>query len=168
MSERKLPGDELLLDGTILAWEHAARQRFGIIANAPQVCESCLIRKVRTRAERCVRRSPHSSSCCARSPRCCRRRDLESSSPGEFSRRIPSANLSQARTKKEQTLEFCQAMIDLREVRYFWVHTAKFRSTVRIRVIARDHNSNSRAYFRAVFTSRTSLTSGPYLVLVLY
>lgn len=65
MSERKLPGDELLMDQTILAWERAARKKFGIVSVVPQSAFKLMMRKV-------------------------------------------SSLMPQARTKKEQHLEFCQ------------------------------------------------------------
>jgi hypothetical protein len=75
MTERKLPGEELLLDQTILAWEHAARKRFGIVSQVPFTAFKLVLRKC-------------------------------------------SSLLPQARTKKEQLLEFCQAMTDMREGRF--------------------------------------------------
>jgi len=75
MTERKLPGDELLLDQTLVNWERAARIRFGIISQVPASSFRLVMRKV-------------------------------------------TSLLPQARTKKEQQLEFCQAMSDLREGRF--------------------------------------------------
>jgi len=75
MTERKLPGDELLLDVTMLAWERAARKRFGIVSVVPQNAFKLCMKKV-------------------------------------------TSLLPQARTKKEQSLEFCQALSDLKEGRF--------------------------------------------------
>jgi len=75
MSERKLPNDELLLDQTTLAWEQAARKKYGLVAQVPQTAFQLVLRK-------------------------------------------QSSLLPQARTKKEQHLEFCQALADMREGRF--------------------------------------------------
>jgi len=75
MSERKLPNDELLLDQTTLAWEQAARKKYGLVSQVPQTAFQLVLRK-------------------------------------------QSSLLPQARTKKEQHLEFCQALADMREGRF--------------------------------------------------
>ena len=75
MSERKLPSDELLLDQTTLAWEQAARKKYGLVSMVPQSAVQLVLRK-------------------------------------------QSSLLPQARTKKEQHLEFCQALADMREGRF--------------------------------------------------
>ena len=75
LSERKLPSDELLLDQTTLAWEQAARKRYGCVSQVPSSAFKLVLRKV-------------------------------------------TSLLPQARTKKEQHLEFCQALADLREGRF--------------------------------------------------
>jgi len=75
MTERKLPGDELILDQTILAWERAARKKFGIVSVVPHTAFKFVMRKV-------------------------------------------TSLLPQARTKKEQTLEFCQALADVKDGRF--------------------------------------------------
>lgn len=74
-SERKLPNDELLLDQTVLAWEHAARKRYGLVSMVPQLAFQLVLRK-------------------------------------------QTSLLPHARTKKEQHLEFCQALADMREGRF--------------------------------------------------
>ena len=75
MSERKLPGDEMLLDMTILTWEQAARKRYGLVNTVPHSAFKLVLRKV-------------------------------------------TALLPQARTKKEQHLEFCQALADVKDGRF--------------------------------------------------
>ena len=75
MSERKLPNDELLLDQTTLAWEQAARKKYGLVSMVPQTAFQLVLRK-------------------------------------------QTSLLPQARTKKEQHLEFCQALADMREGRF--------------------------------------------------
>merc|ERR1719198_1532767 len=75
LSERKLPNEELLLDQTTLAWEQAARKRYGLVSLVPMHAFKLVLRKV-------------------------------------------TSLLPQARTKKEQHLEFCQALADLREGRF--------------------------------------------------
>jgi len=75
MTERKLPGDELLLDQTLLAWEQAARKRYGLVNSVPHSAFKLVLRKV-------------------------------------------TALLPQARTKKEQHLEFCQALADVKDGRF--------------------------------------------------
>jgi len=75
LSERKLPNEELLLDQTTLAWEQAARKRYGLVSLVPMNAFKLVLRKV-------------------------------------------TSLLPQARTKKEQHLEFCQALADLREGRF--------------------------------------------------
>jgi len=75
MSERKLPNDELLLDQTTLAWEQAARKKYGLVSMVPQSAFQLVLRK-------------------------------------------QTSLLPQARTKKEQHLEFCQALADMREGRF--------------------------------------------------
>ena len=74
-SERKLPNDELLLDQTTLAWEQAARKKYGLVSMVPQTAFQLVLRK-------------------------------------------QTSLLPQARTKKEQHLEFCQALADMREGRF--------------------------------------------------
>jgi len=74
-SERKLPNDELLLDQTTLAWEQAARKKYGLVSMVPQSAFQLVLRK-------------------------------------------QTSLLPQARTKKEQHLEFCQALADMREGRF--------------------------------------------------
>jgi len=75
MSERKLPNDELLLDQTTLAWEQAARKKYGLVSMVPVNAFQLVLRK-------------------------------------------QTSLLPQARTKKEQHLEFCQALADMREGRF--------------------------------------------------
>jgi hypothetical protein len=75
MSERKLPSDEMLLDQTTLAWEQAARKKYGLVSMVPQAAFQLVLRK-------------------------------------------QTSLLPQARTKKEQHLEFCQALADMREGRF--------------------------------------------------
>ena len=45
MSERKLPNDELLLDQTTLAWEQAARKRYGLVSMVPLAAFQLVLRK---------------------------------------------------------------------------------------------------------------------------
>jgi hypothetical protein len=46
LSERKLPGDELLLDQTMLTWEQAARKRYGLVNSVPHAAFKLVLRKV--------------------------------------------------------------------------------------------------------------------------
>ena len=102
MSERKLPNDELLLDQTMLTWEQARGPAPDPVAHST--------------------RPPHISHPTPPPHQAARKRfGIVNTVPHtafKLVMRKLSSLLPQARTKKEQHLEFCQAMADLKDGRF--------------------------------------------------
>ena len=102
MSERKLPNDELLLDQTMLTWEQARGPARDPVAHST--------------------RPPHISHPTPPPHQAARKRfGIVNTVPHtafKLVMRKLSSLLPQARTKKEQHLEFCQAMADLKDGRF--------------------------------------------------
>jgi hypothetical protein len=142
MSERKLPNDELLLDQTTLAWEQAARKKYARTTRTTLTTRTA--RTTRTTPHHlhhphhphhpphhrvpCMAGTvsshphhPHHPSPPPSPPSMYGRYGLVSMVPQsafQLVLRKQTSLLPQARTKKEQHLEFCQALADMREGRF--------------------------------------------------